>query len=131
MADSKDQSSQNPVMNPPEVNPKITIKSIVPGTNNLDLSDKGFTLAEKNTDVTWEIAADSGVEEIIDIQRKEGSEEVFKDRPKKQSGKKDWKGKTKDSVNHDTKEYYSIFYTKKDDPHKIVFIYDPIIQVNA
>lgn len=118
-------------MNPPEVNPIITILSIVPGTNNLELSDGGFTLAEKNTDVTWVIADGSGVEEIIDVRKKDGSEEVFKDRPKKQSGKKDWKGKTKDYINHDTKEYYSIFYTKTDDPDKITFIYDPIIQVNA
>lgn len=114
----------------PEKDPVIKIKGIIPGTDDLRLSDDGYTVAENNTQVTWEIDT-SEVTRITAIQAKSTSEDVFKhnEKPAEQPDGK-WKGKTKDKRNPpvETKEYYTISYIKADGtPGE----YDPIIQVNA
>jgi hypothetical protein len=114
----------------PEKDPVIKIEGIVPGTDDLMLSDGGYTVADNNTEVTWEIHT-SEVTRITDIQPKSTSEDVFKqnEKPAEQPDGK-WKGKTKDKRNPpvETKEYYTIFYIKADGNSAE---YDPIIQVNA
>ena len=117
----------------PEKDPIIKIMGILPGSTDLILSDDGYTVADKNTTVTWIIETNQ-VLEITGIETKDKSEEVFKEdeRPKRDS-KKQWSGKTKDKFHHkDGKDYVREHYTfRYIDYSNNEERHDPIIQVNA
>jgi hypothetical protein len=100
----------------------------IKNNGDLELSDGGETIANSDDTITWDIDAKSGVEEILELPRKDnpGNDDVFKDRPAKEQGSKKWKGKLK-RVTDTKKEYYSIRY-KKDDGQEATF--DPVIQLN-
>lgn len=116
-----------------EKDPVIKIKGILAGTTKLILSDDGYTVADKNTTVTWVVETNQ-VLEITGIETKDKSEEVFKEdeRPKRDS-KKQWSGKTKDKVHpKDGKDYVREHYTiRYIDYSNNEVTHDPIIQVNA
>ena len=82
----------------------ITILEINGGGPDLIMSDGGETIADKSATIKWEVADDSGVEEIVEIKKKDKpTGDVFKERPFRETGKK-WKGKIKDHFDNDTTE---------------------------
>jgi hypothetical protein len=108
----------------------ISILRIEENNDDLIMSDGGETHAKRSDKIVWDIASDSGVEEITNIQRKPNSEDVFEpnEQPRRENGTKKWKGKIKGQMNVPKTEDYTIYYTKTGGGEGI---YDPKIQVNS
>lgn len=107
-------------------NHPIRIKGIVNG-NDLDLSDKGKTIARSGESITWIIEPGSGVESIEGIITKTGSVNVFSSGPCRVGSSNNWKG-TIMQVQKMTEEEYTIEYKKVND--NTVYSFDPVIQAN-
>lgn len=81
------------------------------------------TFVDTGDTVTWELAEDSGLSELIKIEKKANSSKVLTD-PEKKNGK--LKGTVIGKAGE--KERYNIFYKILDDDKE--YQTDPILQVN-
>ncbi len=114
---------------------KITINKGYPGTQKLDLSDRGFTQADKRETIVWEIGKDSGVQLISNIRAKKSAPTnvIFSEMPHRVSSSDNWKA-TIDKDSPDYSEFHYDIYWIPDpgtDPIPAIPIktYDPIIAV--
>lgn len=106
-------------------NHDITITGI-DNKGELILSDGGQTNVNQGDTVTWKLGPSSRVKEITGITKTNG-DEIYKVRPKKENGSKNWKGEVSPTAKKGGKETYSIAYTpEQGTPSQ----FDPIIQVN-
>lgn len=104
---------------------KITASNTSDGTLTLD--DAGNTTTSKGSTVIWQIAAGSGVAEILNIYADSGSTDVFSPDPAPVGASTNWSGRVNPNLTVPAVEDYTIEW--KDNSGNS-HTYDPRISVN-
>lgn len=113
---------------------KVTIFiSLNPKTKKLYLQDSEghsgdapsfFTDVNRGDLIVWELAKNSGIEDITEIRAKDGNFNILKDGTPKKNGNGEWIGQVKDDAAG--KDSYDISYEVGGMP----FSEDPVVNVN-
>lgn len=89
----------------------ITILGSNPTTSELTLSDQGTTNVDQGDQVTWVLGPNCGVVNIVAIQDKPNSPDVFNPDPQQLPNSTSWEGTISPTIANGSVESYSIIWT--------------------